>query len=302
MYSLLVVAYRRPVLLAQMLDHIPESIEKIYVFIDRSPTLDKLNQDVMTVLEKYSALDNRIRFRIAERSLGPGKSIPTAIQWGFESANNLLVLEDDCLPTTSGYEYFSKNGKLLTKGYLICGTSPFDFKKNKSTQKSLTLSRYALISGWMVNKETWEKLNIQSVLKKSYFEILKKICFAPNLYLPASFFYASVIRVRRGEISAWDSALCLSMILNNVKALIPNVTLVDNLGLDSVASNTKAMDEDSSNIYNGASKEMPSDEYDFSRRAQNRTNHAIEYGIYGMKLRNLLSPLISTLRLNRDKP
>ena len=299
MYSVLVVAYKRPQLLEAIIKGVPDFVESIYIHVDQSTEGDKENSKVIELAKEMQSLDSRISVKIASSNLGPGHAVPAAVNWAIEGSKSILVLEDDCLPNESAYEFFQRNHNLIAEKYIICGTSPYDFQNNKILQTENTTSSYALISGWMIGIETWNQLNIESALDLRYKHIVRKSMHKPRLLLPLSFFYASIIRIRRGHVKAWDSIFCFSMIMNDILSIIPNVTVIDNLGFDLVASNTKATSGDLSNVYNKSSDIKPSLALNLSDGARQRTDSLITKSIYHMGLRNYLSPVKSSLRAYR---
>jgi hypothetical protein len=300
MYSVLVVAYKRPYLLKAIIDGIPKFVQGIYIHVDKSPESDRTNAEVIEIVQELQKLDSRVSVRIASSNLGPGRATPKAVDWALEHCLSVLVLEDDCLPNANAYEFFRRNHNLVLENYVICGTSPYDFQEYKIIHAVNTSSTYALISGWMIGAATWNELNIEGALDLRYWHIVRKSVQNPRLLLPLSFFYASIIRIRSGHVKAWDSMFCFSMIMNDIFSLIPNVTVIDNLGFDSVASNTRALSGQVSNVYNKSSDIEPSHELDLSADARRGTDFLISKRIYNMGLRNYLSPAKSFLRAYRD--
>ena len=299
MYSVLVVAYKRPHLLKAIIEGIPKFVQEIYIHVDKSPESDDTNAEVIGIVQEFQILDSRVSVRIANSNLGPGRAIPTAVNWALKHCYSVLVLEDDCLPNANAYDFFQRNHNLVLENYVICGTSPYDFQECKVIHAVNTSSTYALISGWMIGAATWNELNIEGALDLRYRHIVRKSMQNPRLLLPLSFFYASIIRIRSGHVKAWDSMFCISMIMNDIFSLIPNVTVIDNLGFDSVASNTRALSDQVSNVYNKSSDFEPSQLLDLSGNAKRETDFLISKRIYNMRLRNYLSPVKSFLRIHR---
>jgi hypothetical protein len=295
------VAYKRPHLLTRIIEGVPNEVSKIYIFVDLSAESDYRNVEVIRIARDLSKNDQRISLRISEQNLGPGLAVPVALNWALQTSEAVLVLEDDCIPNFHAYPYFQENYKHLWRGLVICGTSPFDFQINQVKRSVNSLSKYALISGWMINRETWNLLNIEATLNFRYRDILRMSMRESKMLLPLSFFYASIIRVRSGYIHAWDSMFCFAMLIHDVQSLIPNVTVIDNLGFDSVASNTKSELETTCNVYNKSSETAPSILNDYSKKEKRITDVQIEKVVYRMKFRNFLSPAKSNLKVYLHK-
>lgn len=296
MFSVLIVAYKRAQLVDQIIQNIPDFISRIYLHVDLGREYDSRNLEVIELANSLAEQNPKIRIKIQESNLGVGLAVPTALDWAFETSSRLLVLEDDCLPNRHAYEFFRNNYTYLDQNLIICGTSPFDFHQNDEKRSSCTTSKYALISGWMVSKSTWEIIDFHKSVESGYFSLIRKSLKSPKSFIPLSFFYASMIRIRNKEVSAWDSILCFSMLMNGIKSLVPNVTLINNLGLDEVASNTRATDQNQSTVYQKSSRKWPASSIDFSVQAQKDTDILMERSIYRMGFHNGFSPLKSYIR------
>jgi len=299
MFGVVIIAYKRPELLAQILKLLVQRVSSVYVLVDTDPANSEENLKCKEIAIEASANDRSIYSNFPITNLGPGRAVPFAITWAFEREDILLVLEDDCIPSDRSIDYFENVLKKCPDARIICGSSPFDYMGKTSEMDRVTTSKYALISGWVVKKSTWLQLEIENSEKYSYRDVLKFGMKNPRNLVSLSYFYASIIRVRAGLAQAWDSFLCFSMLINNVNSVIPNVTLISNLGLDGVASNTKSTDNSESNVYQVASSQNVAQLFDASKQMERKTNREIEDLIYKMKLRHLLSPIKSFLLSRR---
>jgi hypothetical protein len=295
MFGVVIIAFKRPELLTQILKQLDERVSAIYVLVDHDPANSENNLKCKEIALEASTRKTNVFSNFPITNLGPGKAVPYAITWAFENENSLLVLEDDCIPSVDSFSFFERILETHPTAAIICGSSPFDFMGKASKMDRVTTSKYALISGWVVRKSTWIQLDIENVQKYSYRDVLKFGLKSPRNLVSLSYFYASIIRVRANLAHAWDSFLCFSMIINDINSIIPNVTLISNLGLDTVASNTKSKENSESNIYQAASSQNVAQKFDSSWHMERKTNREIEDFIYRMKLRHLLSPLKSFL-------
>lgn len=293
MFSVVVVAFRRAENLETIVEGIPSWVDKIYLFIDGDDTKSQSNQECKDKSRVLALGNPKISVKVYEKNLGPGLSVPTAIEWASKTCDGTLVLEDDCIPTEQAYKFFKKEYERQPNTGIICGSSPFDFQGKTSTMKTLTTSDFALVSGWLITKSAWQKLGIFDLKSFSYLQLLRAAAKDFSKFLPLSFFYASVIKVRKNNVQAWDSALCYSMLINNIRATIPNVTLINNLGADEFATNTHPMKLSHSNVYQIASNHQVASTLDDSLSANKICNQAFMANVYSMKLRHIFSPLKS---------
>ena len=295
MFGVVIVAYKRPELLAQILKRLDRRISRIYIFVDHDPNNSEENLRCKAIALEAVSKDKSIYSKFPNTNLGPGRAVPSAITWAFDREDTLLILEDDCVPSASSISYFQNTLETCPNAEIICGSSPFDFMGKASKMDRLTTSKYALISGWVITKSTWLRLEVENINKYSYRDVIKSGLRNPGNFVSLSYFYASMIRVRANLAQAWDSFLCFSMLVNNVHSITPNVTLISNLGLDKVASNTKSTEVSHSNVYQAASKLNVAQQLDSTKQLRRITNREIEKSIYNMKFRHIFSPLKSYL-------
>jgi GT2 family glycosyltransferase len=295
MFGVVIIAYKRPELLAQILENLDKRVSRVYIFVDFDPNNSEENLKCKAIALEAANKDKSIHSKFPNKNLGPGRAVPSAITWAFEGEETLLVLEDDCVPSAASISYFQSILETYPGAEIICGSSPFDFMGKTSKMNRITTSKYALISGWVISKSTWLQLEIENIDKYSYRDVIKSGLRNPGNFVSLSFFYASMIRVRGNLAQAWDSFLCFSMLVNNVHSIIPNVTLISNLGLDKVASNTKSTDVSHSNVYQAASNLNVAQQLDTTKRLRRLTNREIEKSIYNLKFRHIFSPLKSNL-------
>ena len=292
MIPVLVVGYLRPQRTAEILQILTKSNDRdVYVFIDGSHEETKLlNMEVKSIVEEFSRTE-KVTYKFSKINLGAGDAVPTGLDWVFREHNTeaLIILEDDCIPTQTGLNFFENSlGLLNEKIALVCGSTYLP--DLKGVQR---LCSYPLISGWMTTRVNWNLLRSYQY-EVSYLKIFKKMLFHPQRIIECSYFLASLIRARKGKVQAWDSALALGMLLHDLKSIVPNVSLIDNVGKDLVATHT-IKQQGETDTYFSAQPEFLSPNLDLSKKAQLNLDHELKANFYKMRVRHLLSPLKSTL-------
>jgi len=292
MLPVLIVCYLRPQKLEVLLENLRGSQRQIYIFIDRADELNfELNRKVYETAERF-ALSLDLKILWAEKNFGVGLGVPAALDWVFEFVEEIIVIEDDCLPTDNALKYFDEQAcKLYDSILMACGTSPWNPEDQNSANRKLTLSSYPLIWGWSTNRISWIKLSKMLRNEIHFLPVLKALISNPMKLLPISFFYAATIRVKRGKLKAWDSPLALEMLLSKYKSIIPNFTLVENSGQDLFASHFLNPGSRLEDIVSKSYPGKPSKEIEFSRSATRLTDQAIKKRIYKMKVRQIFAPL-----------
>ncbi len=295
MLPLLIVCFLRPNDLEKMLKKQEGSNRKIYVFIDKAE--DKrhdLNLQVISVAEKYKYHLN-LEVKISDRNLGVGSAVPIAVNWISSHEDKFIVLEDDCHLNDDGFTFLENCIDLLTDDLVvISATSPWDLEDPDNDREANSVSSYPLISGWATNSRNWLKISRFIGAAPPISEALWRAANNPSRLPALGFFLAAHIRVFRKKTSAWDCSMALAMLIQDKKALIPNVTMVTNTGRDNVASHTIPQNGENS-LFRKESDKHPSGYIDQTKKTQKITDKIIEKKLYKMKKRHVLSPLKSLI-------
>lgn len=239
--SVLIVAYRRWKNVGLILESCQKAgIKDIYI------TIDAPKDNARGALEDHHALikvisdfevrvGQTLRKRVNPKNQGCAVTVIQGCDWAFETSEYLIVLEDDCLPSSKFFDFcvaelsFVKN---LANCWLLCGSqfAPMGISKNQ-----VSLSRYALTWGWATHKIKWIEM--------------RKVFFYPPKFPEArdllsldcekSFWNAGSRRAYRGFTDVWDTILLQKMQQENRFAILPQENLVENVGNDEVSTHTK---------------------------------------------------------------
>jgi hypothetical protein len=235
-----------------------------------------------------------------ESNLGVGVAVPYAVNEVLTIEQEVIVLEDDCIPNEYAWEYFDYFSKFLAgELVMVSARSARPNVKDDTSISTATYTTYPLINGWSTNRSGWIQIN-----PLDHNVNLRDACLwlmnHPKKILVFCFFWAAVIRVRNGKLKAWDSFMAFKMLIGNLKSISPNQTCVTVLGVDEVASNTKVVGKASSDLYLAADTEAPSRKLDVSAFAQEETNRLVETGIYEIRQKNLMSPFFAVLGISQS--
>jgi hypothetical protein len=268
--------------------------EKVFIFIDRAKNeLEYENSQVNETAHKYSG-DFELKINWVPNHLGVADGVPAAISWALETVDQIVVLEDDCLPNEFALEYFEKQISQLNseKGtMLVAGTAP----NREWTFERSVLSKYPLIWGWATTKEEWISFIEFRTNPISFKSIFYHLLGKPIDLLATCYFLGAEIKIRQGRLKAWDCSLALYMLINNRIAILPNISCISNVGRDQYASHTLQNSED--NIITLSGTVLPNLEIDNSKSSKTRAEKSIEKEIYHFRKIQILSPLKSLLRL-----
>ena len=174
-------------------------------------------------------------------NLGSFKRNSSGLNWVFNTVEEAIVLEDDCLPSPSFFRFCEE----LLERYrddprvgVISGDN-FGFPKSYFSSDSYFFSAYALTWGWASWRRVWRQVD----LSMSWWEPRegKKMLRTsfPNP-LEWRYWYALYERIHSGKMNnAWDYQLILSSLRHSQYCVVPRVNLVSNVGFGDQATHCR---------------------------------------------------------------
>lgn len=183
-----------------------------------------------------------------DKNLGCGRAISEAITWFFQNVEEGIILEDDCLPDPSFFDFC----KTLLYKYrhveqvkMISGDN-FQMG-NWRGEGSYFFSIRTHIWGWATWKRTWDQFNysLSNLDKTTFHQILGNYFTRKKEF---DYWKKIFSKVKNGEIDSWAYPFCFSIWNTNGVNIIPNTNLVSNIGFGENATHTKEKINISSNI------------------------------------------------------
>ncbi|MDD5261031.1 MAG: hypothetical protein PHD76_04200 [Methylacidiphilales bacterium] len=238
------IIFNRPDLTRRVFQRIREARPEILLVIADGPR-DGKPGDMDKCRESRAIIEEvdwpcRVLKRYSDINLGVKYGPSGAINWVFEQVEEAIILEDDCLPSSSffGYcrdllAYYRDEPKVMH-----IGGSNFQNGISRSTG-SYYFSKYAHVWGWATWRRAWRHYDIEmkswpDLRERGY---LKKIC--PN---PAeSEFWTRILDgLHAGRDCTWDGQWQYACWSHKGIAAIPDKNLITNLGFRADGSHTRA--------------------------------------------------------------
>ena len=294
--AILIIGYKRPENVALILTAIQEYQSKVYIFVDLDET--HAGEENFTMIKMAREYESKPQFSVfvAEKNFGVGRAVPAALDWVLGHEESVIILEDDCLPSTYTIPYLTKmllSTQDNTLILLVSGSNPLK-ENHKRTESSI--SSFPLIWGWAIWKDNWLQIAPYVRHEVDLPRILLKLILKPNKATEIAFFLAAYLRSRSGITRAWDCNLALGMLVENYKAIIPNENTITNVGNDGVASHT-LYESDRKEIITTSNKQ-PSEIVNMYGESLDLT---ISREIYNLRPRHLLSPIKATIQITWHK-
>ena len=180
--------------------------------------------------------DCNVKVNFAEKNMGCKDRIASGITWAFEHVDELIILEDDCVPDLSFFrfckemleKYRDDNRVFTVAGSNHDGCEHFD--------ESYAFSIRCWIWGWATWKRAWNHFNIA---------MKQWVNLRQDKYLQNIFRKNDRLRLKRefqltyeDKINTWDYRWCVSCISNHALQIVPKVNLVQNTGFEAGGTHT----------------------------------------------------------------
>jgi len=179
-----------------------------------------------------------------EKNLGCGEGPSRAISWFFEQEPEGIIVEDDCLPSLSFFQYAEE---LLEKyrddkRVMMIAANNIEQPGDREKEFSYTFSNITYCWGWATWARAWKLFDYKmghyrEVARKGYLLSSYRTVYEKTAWeYIFSRMYEGDDRTSRKTI--WDYQWQFACMINSGLIIVPNKNLVENLGFGEGASNT----------------------------------------------------------------
>jgi len=171
-------------------------------------------------------------------NLGCKKRIYTGLNWVFEQVEEAIILEDDCLPDPSFFEYCKRMLELYRDNEKIMSIEGTNLAKTwKDSDSSYHFSKYCALWGWATWRRAWEKIDINM---SSWVRDDSKRLILNRLGKEQFEIYQNIFnKAFNGDIDSWGYPWIYSVLVNNGLTVVPSKNLISNIGFGEGATHTK---------------------------------------------------------------
>lgn len=240
----LFLVFNRPDLTKRVFERVRE-IKPQYLYVAADGPRPKILEDN----EKCNAVrrlildgidwDCEVKTLFRDKNLGCGKAVSEAITWFFDHVEEGIILEDDCLPDLTFFNFcrnlllkYKEESQVMHIGGHSLGVG----SQNKATG-DFYFSAYNHIWGWATWRRAWNfyryelsDIDLFSLNKNLpfYFETKNEITFWLKM------FYESK------KIDTWDYNWTFSIWLNRGISILPRKNIVKNIGFGVESTHTNS--------------------------------------------------------------
>lgn len=239
---IVLIIYNRPDTTAEVIKIIEKIHPKeIYVIADGPKAND--SHDVERCKATRDLIDNmqvdcEIYKNYSDFNMGGPKRIPSGIDWVFSKVEQAIILEHDCVPSISFFQFCDDLLEYYKSDDRIGMISGNNFLKEPVSYYSYYFSNFANVWGWATWKRAWNHFDISI----DVWGELKERDFLNNLFDTKIFrkYFEKIIKNQYSNTKRhWDYAWRFNCWSQNMLTVSPNKNLVSNIGFDLKATNTK---------------------------------------------------------------
>ena len=196
----------------------------------------------------------RVSTLFRDENLGCKNGVSSAIDWFFSHVEEGIILEDDCVPDESFFQFCQELLERYRDDERIMMISGNNFDSEMRSGHSYYFSRYIHAWGWATWRRAWQKFDLTM---KQWPVVRNSLWLVDILEEHEAIDYWNRIfqYTYSGGIDTWDYQWVFSCWLQNGLVITPQTNLVANIGFHQFATHTK--DPDSSPQLKVASMVFP---------------------------------------------
>jgi len=178
----------------------------------------------------------RLEMRCALKKLGLKKNVETGLTHVFRKVPHAIVLEDDCVPTREFFRFCEEGLREHKNDPKVMSISGSCFlPSNTVVNAGAYLSQYPHCWGWATWRSAWKRYSSQ-YSAKTMTRVLEKQSFGQK---EKKHWRRVIQQMQSGQISSWAYLWMFAHWQSGSRSLNPTSNLVNNIGFDASAENTK---------------------------------------------------------------
>ncbi len=241
---ILFIVFNRPDTTRVVLERIKE-VQPSHLFIaSDGPRSSKPGEAEVVKAVRQMVVDAvtwpcEVKTLFRDNNVGCKMGVSGAVNWFFENVEEGIILEDDCVPDVSFFEYCQTllNKYRADERVMHIGGTNFQNGKKRGSG-SYYFSKYNYIWGWATWRRAWHKYDSTM---SGYREFKEKDLpmLLPNNALRKSWLKKFDL-VFTNKLDTWDYQWTYSIWKERGLCVVPNVNLISNIGFGEGATHTKS--------------------------------------------------------------
>ncbi len=162
-------------------------------------------------------------------NLGCGRAVSEAITWFFENVEEGIILEDDCLPNQSFFDFMTLMLIYHKQDSRVYHISGFSWVTDNESNDDYFFMRYPNIWGWATWNDRWNMYHysLSEISERKVESELSKL----DLTKEEMYFQKMTFKeTAKGNVDTWDYQWKFTCFFNNGLCITPKFCLVENIG------------------------------------------------------------------------
>ena len=253
------IIFNRPEQTRRVFDTLKNLKPKMLLIIADGPR-DDVSRDKTLVahcreIVSEVSWDCEVQTNFSATNLGCRSRVSSGLDWVFSLVDEAIILEDDCLPSTSFFTFMSEMLHRYRDDLRIGSVSGFNARaeSDHDSRESYGFTRFPTVWGWGTWKRVWDKYDVSL---EDWPEIRDSNLLSKALSSrkAVSYWNRALEGVYRNRIDTWDYQLTVLHWLQGWLSVVPYTNLVSNIGFGKDATHTLNSGHALANVSNGQLK------------------------------------------------
>lgn len=261
--------------------------QKLYVAAD-GPRAHKEGeaercQETRDFVMNHIDWDCEVHTLFRDENLGCRRAVSSAISWFFEQEEMGIVLEDDCLPDPSFFNYTSELLEKYQDDERVMMISGDNFLRGtKVNEASYYFARIPHIWGWASWRRAWQHYDVDmaSFDKFKTLNVIKDLFSDP---VEQAYWMTNFTKVGEQGMDTWDYQWVYTILSQNGLCATPAVNLISNIGFVAGATHTTNPNDPNANLPRGTLSEVVHPQFVLASSSAHEYSKSNVFGITPVK-------------------
>ena len=207
---------------------------KLYLACDgprKNNVIDQRNvKEVRELILNGIDWECEVKNRFQSENLGCKNAVSSGITWFFENEEEGIILEDDCLPSESFFNFCDSLLEKYREDQRVSHIGGVNFLgHNLANNESYYFSRFTHVWGWASWRRVWRDYDVHLTLLDKFLANNHLIDIFPDKRV-TKYLSRELKRVQIGALNTWDYQYLFLNLIKNGLCIIPAKNLVENIG------------------------------------------------------------------------
>jgi hypothetical protein len=238
---ILLCIYNRPQVTARTFAEIAKRKPKHLLIAGDGPRMDRPTDFEQVELARQVVRDVdwdcNLQACFLNENLGCRKQMARAISWGFSQFEQMIILEDDCLPDPSFFSFCQQLLERYASRHEVMTIAGINHLNLPGTN-DYRFSKYPFIWGWASWRRAWRHYDLEMSQWRSpevQANVLSRFTESPS---EQEYWHQIFEAQSQGKIDTWDYSWTFASWLNQGLTIVPRDNLVSNIGFGLAATHT----------------------------------------------------------------